>query len=99
MVAQVNIDRVRFGVGKQREFLDLVRDSLQCVSIRGILQFGFNIPYSTLKSYYNENRLLPRDLFEDLCRVARIDVEGLGVEYLKWNWGLVRGGRLGKRKS
>ena len=93
------MDRVKFDKGKQREFLNLVVKNLRCVSLRGILQFGFEIPYSSLKNYYSERRLLPRDFFDDLCHIAKIDVDKLGVEYLGGNWGQVRGGKKSKRKG
>ena len=90
--------RIRFNIGKQRGFLDLVIEKLNVSSLRGILQFGFNVPYSTLKNYYNESRLLPEDLFDDLCEVARIDKLELSFEFVDGNWGRVKGGRVRKRK-
>lgn len=91
--------RIRFDRGGQRKFLNLVVEKLNAPSIRGILQFGFNIPYSTLKNYYNESRLLPEGLFEDMCEVAGIDKAELNFEVVDENWGKVFGGRVGKRKS
>lgn len=91
--------RVKFIGMSQREFFDLVIERLDAPSLRGLLQFGFNINYSTLKNYYNEDRLMPGDLFNDLCGVARIEASSLGVEYLESNWGQVKGGKLGKRKK
>jgi len=87
------MDRVLFEKNKQREFLKLIIDKLNCVSLRGILQFGFEIPYSTLKNYYVERRLLPKSLFEDLCYLAKISPDELGAKYLKGNWGQIKGGR------
>ena len=86
-------DRVLFHKGKQREFFDLVVDKLKCISLRGILQFGFDIPYSTLKNYYSERRLIPRNFFENLCYLAKIDIKGLKVKYVNGNWGQVKGGK------
>lgn len=91
--------RIKFKKGKQRKFLDLVVERLNAPSLRGILQFGFDVPYSTLKNYYNESRLLPRGLFNDLCEVARIDKSELSFEFVNENWGKVKGGRIGRRKS
>jgi len=90
--------RIRFKRGRQRRFLDLVVGRLSSPSVRGILQFGFDVPYSTLKNYYNESRLLPSELFDDFCEVARIDKKGLRFELVDENWGKVKGGMLGKRK-
>ena len=85
--------------GKQREFLDLVIEKLRAPSLRGLLQFGFDVKYSTLKNYYNEDRLIPRDLVVDFCEVSGVSFEGLDVEEVSENWGRVLGGRKGKRKS
>jgi hypothetical protein len=63
------------------------------------LQFGIKSSYAGLKSYYTERRLIPRDLFEDLCYLSEIDVKSLDVEYLGGSWGQVKGGKLGKRKK
>tara|TARA_Y100000310_G_scaffold94756_2_gene92513 strand:+ start:2840 stop:3109 length:270 start_codon:yes stop_codon:yes gene_type:complete len=87
--------RVKFRKGKQREFLNLVVDKLNCISIRGILQFGFDISYNNLKSYYIERRLLPRDFFEDLCYISKLNTNDFDVEYFEDNWGRVKGGKKG----
>lgn len=91
--------RVRFKRGRQKKFLDLVIEKLDSPSLRGILQFGFGVPYSTLKNYYNESRLLPKYLFEDFCEIARIDKRDLNFEEVGENWGKVKGGKIGKRKN
>ena len=91
--------RVKFRKGGQRKFLDLVVERLSSPSVRGILQFGIDVPYSTLKNYYNESRLLPEDLFDDLCDLARIDKSELRFELVDDNWGKVLGGSKSKRKS
>jgi len=85
--------RVKFQKGKQRKFLNLVVKRLNCVSIRGILQFGFNISYNSLKNYYTERRLLPKEFFDDLCYVSKLNQKDLNVKYLKDNWGEVKGGK------
>jgi hypothetical protein len=85
--------RIRFKKGGQRAFLDLVIERLSSPSLRGILQFGFNVPYSTLKNYYNESRLLPEGLFLDLCEVAGIDVSEVRFDFVDGNWGQVKGGK------
>ena len=89
--------RIKFKSGEQRKFLDLVVDRLNCVSLRGILERGFDISYDCLKSYYSERRLLPSDFFDDLCHLAKIDKTKLSVEYLGDNWGRVKGGKKSKR--
>ncbi len=85
--------RVRFKKGMQKEFLKRVIVILNSPSLRGLLQFGFDIPYSTLKSYFQEYRLMPAGLFNDLCYLAKINPAELGVEYLEDNWGQVLGGK------
>ena len=89
--------RIKFEKGKQREFLDLVIEKLNSPSLRGILQFGFNVSYSTLKNYYNEDRLLSKELFEDLLEVANLKKEDFEFKELDENWGKVKGGKIGKK--
>ena len=89
--------RVKFKLGEQRKFLDLIIIRLNCISIRGILQFGFNISYNDLKNYYSERRLIPKSFFDDLCHIAKLNPKDFNVEYLKDNWGQIRGGKKSKR--
>jgi hypothetical protein len=81
---------------EQRKFLDLVVTRLNCVSLRGILQYGFDMPYSSLKNYYIERRFLPRGFFESLCHLAKIDINKTRVKYIPGNWGQVKGGKAYK---
>lgn len=76
----------------QRKFLDLVVSNVNSPSVRGLMQFGFKINYQTLKSYYNENRTLPEDLFDDLCILAKLDKKSFKVKILKEHWGQKLGG-------
>ena len=85
--------RIKFEKGKQKEFLKRVIINLNSPSLRGLLQFGFDIPYSTLKSYFQEHRLMPEELFKDLCHISKINTSDLDVEYLEDNWGRVKGGK------
>jgi len=96
-----NEERILFKKGKQREFLDLVIAGLNCISLRGILQFVPDVTYSGLKNYYIERRLISRELFEDLIYLGKIDKNKLEFEYLNGNWGQVKGGKMvtGKNKS
>ena len=91
--------RIKFHKGEQKKFLDLVVSRLNCVSVRGILQFGFNISYDSLKNYYSERRLLPKIFFDDLCYIAKINKNKLNIEYFEDNWGKVKGGRKGRRNK
>lgn len=85
--------RVLFYKGEQRKFLDLAVKKLNCISLKGILQFGFGINYNSLKNYYSERRLLPKNLFLDLCYIAKIDINELKVKYVSGSWGQVKGGK------
>jgi len=85
--------RVKFKPGEQRKFLNLAVNRLNCVSLRGILQFGFDISYESLKNYYTERRLLPKDFFDDLCHVSKLNQKDFNVKYLNDNWGRVKGGK------
>jgi len=91
--------RIKFQKGEQRKFLDFVAKRLNCISIRGILQFGFNISYNSLKNYYTERRLLPEEFFNDLCHVSKLNQKDFNVKYLEDNWGRVKGGKSKRFKS
>jgi hypothetical protein len=99
MVFMGYMDRVRFFTrGGQRKFLDLCIERLDSPSLRGLLQFGFEVNYSSLKNYYSEDRLLPLDLFEDLLEISGISRDELEFEIVKGSWGQEKGGRISKRK-
>jgi hypothetical protein len=90
---QITMTRIKFRIGQQRNFFDLVILRSSSPSLRGLLQFGLKMNYQTLKSYYNENRTLPEDFFNDLCILAKLDGKSLKVVYLKEHWGQVKGGK------
>ena len=87
--------RVKFVKGN-KWFLDLVVKRLGLVSLRGLVEFS-GIGYSSLKNYYVGRRLIPVSLFEDLVYLSKLDVDDIGFERVKGNWGQVLGGRIGKR--
>ena len=89
--------RVLFKKGEQKKFFNSVKYNLNCVSMRSILQFGIDIPYSTLKNYYREITLMPKGFFNDLRYLARIDTEQLDIKFLEGNWGNIKGGKMGIR--
>ncbi len=91
--------RVKFEKGMQREFLKRVLIKVNCPSLRAFLQFGFDVPYSTLKNYYSELRLLPKSFFEELCDFAFLNKEDFDFEVLEDSWGQVKGGTRGRRKK
>jgi hypothetical protein len=85
---------VKFRKGEQRKFLERVIFESGAPSLRALNQFGFDVSYSTLKNYFNEERTLPEDFFRDLCEFGRIDMGSLDVEFLNENWGQVNGGKV-----
>ena len=87
--------RILFPKGLQKKFLNKVKYNLRAPSLRSILQFGFDVPYSTLKKYYGEKLFLPKDLFKNLCRIAKINPKTLNFEYVLNNWGQIIGGKKG----
>jgi len=86
--------RIRFEKGEQRKFLKRVLLETDCPSLRALNQFGLDVPYSTLKNYFIEARLLPEDFFKDLCQLANISPTEINVEYLEANFGQIKGGRV-----
>ena len=90
--------RIRFLLkGTQRAFLDKVIERVRSPSLRGLLQFGFGVRYSTLKNYYVEERLMPKDLVLEFCEVAGLEFGGLDIEEVGENWGRVLGGEKSRR--
>jgi len=90
------IMRIKFQKGQQRKFIQEVLERINCPSLRELgNRLGIN--YSTLKNYFNEERCLPENLFNDLCYISKINKENLKIESLNSNWGQVKGGRIGKR--
>jgi len=94
--------RVKFKKkGEQRKFLQMILRRVNCPSLRAFEQFGFEIPYSTMKNYFSEERLIPKDLFDKMCYLAKLDskeLKNLKVEFLEDNWGRVKGGKVKSRK-
>lgn len=86
--------RVKFRKGEQRKFLDAVISKINSPSLRGLIQFGLDVKYSALKNYYNELRLLPEDLFIDMCKITELNEEDFGIELLEDNWGRAKGGKI-----
>jgi len=86
--------RIMFKKGKQHAFLDLCINNLNCISLRGLLQFGINTNYTNLKNYYTERRLLPKSLFDDLTYLAKINPDTLNIESIEGNWGQIKGGQV-----
>lgn len=88
--------RIKFKKNEEREFLKKVLENLNCPSLKE-LSNRVGINYSSLKNYFNEERTLPENLFNDLCYISQIDKKTLDVEFLDENYGRVIGGKKGKR--
>ena len=88
--------RIKFRENKQKEFLKKVLENLNCPSLKE-LSNRVGINYSSLKNYFNEERTLPQNLFNDLCYISQIGRENLDVEFLDENYGRVLGGRKSGR--
>lgn len=85
--------RVKFKKGMQRKFLERVLKNTDCPSLRSLISRGFNVNYSTLKSYFNENRTLPEGLFRDLCTFSSQNPDDIEYTLLNENWGQSLGGK------
>ncbi len=90
--------RISFQKGKQREFLELVRQRIRAPSIRAMLLFGFSTTEDSLKNYYSERRLLPLNLFDEMLHLAKLNIDDIVFEKVGENWGNVKGGKKSKRK-
>ncbi|MEN7982216.1 MAG: hypothetical protein ABFQ65_02120 [Nanoarchaeota archaeon] len=89
--------RIKFEKGKQRKFLKLVLEKINCPSLRELIKRGYGVNYSTLKNYFTEKRTLPKNVFEELCELAKIDSTKLKIIYLEKNWGQIKGGKISKK--
>jgi len=88
--------RVKFKSGFQRKFIQEVLGKVNSPSLRELGR-RLNVNYSTLKNYFNEERCLPKSLFDDLCYISKISKEDLIIEYLNSNWGQVKGGKNSRK--
>lgn len=86
------IRRVRLNKGQQKGLIIGLAKKLG--SVRKVAD-KFNLPYSTMKNYFEEVNLLPEDLFYKILNMLNIKKEGLKVNYLSFNWGRILGGKRG----
>jgi hypothetical protein len=91
--------RIKFTKGNQRKFLQEILVQLNCPSLRAFKQFGFDIPYSTLKNYFNESRTLPEIFFNELCSFSKFNKINLNFKIEKDNFGQIIGGKKSKKKK
>ena len=92
------MNRIKFPKKKQqRKFIQEVIKKINCPSLRSLNERGFEIPYSTLKNYYSEKRLLPEELFKNLSAIAKINLSLIKYTILKENWGKIKGGKISRK--
>ncbi len=91
------MDRIEFKDKEQKKFLDKCIENLNLTSLRGLLQLGINTNYNNLKNYYSERRTIPKQLFEDLAYLAKININNMGFKTKNQNWGQIKGGKKSKR--
>ncbi|PIO07541.1 hypothetical protein COU59_03225, partial [Candidatus Pacearchaeota archaeon CG10_big_fil_rev_8_21_14_0_10_34_12] len=60
------MNRIKFKKGEQRKFMEMVLERINCPSLRELINRGFDIPYSTLRNYFSEQRNLPETFFYNL---------------------------------
>jgi hypothetical protein len=77
--------RIKFPKGDQKKFIDKVIENTSSPSLRGLLQFGLETTYSTLKNYYTESRTLPEEIFIEMLEISKIKKEDLNFEELDEN--------------
>lgn len=87
--------RVKFQIGKQREFIQQILKNLNSPSLKNLLSYDSDISYSALKKYAREESLMPLSLVKELCELSRIDFKSLNLKYLNSNWGAIKGGKAG----
>ncbi len=91
--------RIKFKPKEQRKFLKEVLEKLNCPTLKAFEQFGFEVPYSTMKNYFSEQRNLPEDLFNEFCKLTKINKKKFHFKKIENNFGQVQGGRKSKRLS
>jgi len=84
--------RIKLDKGKQRELIAIMANKLGSVKK---LSKELSVPYSTLKGYFEEVRLLPENLFNKITDYLGINKNRLNMRYLDSNWGSVLGGKKG----
>ena len=91
------IMRIKFKKGEQRKFIKRVIEKINCPSLRELINRGIEVNYSTLKNYYNEERLLSDKLFYELIEISELNKNELDFNIINENWGQVKGGKKSRR--
>ncbi|MFH1365606.1 MAG: LAGLIDADG family homing endonuclease [archaeon] len=84
--------RIQLKSGEQRRLL--ISLSKKFGSLKKVAK-KLDIPYSTLKNYNSESRLLPERLFDKILTLLPIQRESIDFTYLDATWGASLGGKLG----
>ena len=79
--------------------MEMVLERINCPSLRELINRGFDIPYSTLRNYFSEQRNLPETFFYNLLEISKLDKRKINFEVLDENFGRVKGGKISKRKD
>ncbi len=93
------VNRVKLKSITQRKFLDLIVERLNSPSLRGLIQFGFDVKYSALKNYYSGIRLIPLDLFNEIIEISGLSRGDFDFEVVEAHWGQKLGGSVSKRRK
>ncbi|MBI3334186.1 hypothetical protein HYZ97_01760 [Candidatus Pacearchaeota archaeon] len=84
--------RVKLLKGVQRDIL--LRSALKLGSLHALAN-RLGIPYSTIKNYSLETRLLPEDLFNRILSLSSLRKKDIHFSLLDANWGRVLGAKKG----
>lgn len=86
--------RIKLKKGEQRELMLKVASNFS--SLKN-LAIKLKIPYPTFKNYFQETRLLPEKLFDEILKLSSIKKDDLKISYLSYNWGKIKGGKKGMK--
>jgi len=90
--------RIKFNErGKQREFINLVLQELNCPSLRELINRGISVNYSTLKNYFTEQRLIPEGIFNELIGISGLNKNDFDFKIVDGFWGQIVGGKKSKK--
>jgi DNA-directed RNA polymerase specialized sigma54-like protein len=89
--------RVQFLEKGQRDFMNEVLLKLNCLTLKELAD-RCDLNYSTMKNYYSLKRLLPENIFLDLCFVSKINTEILHFNLIEGNLGQVSGGKKSRKR-
>jgi len=91
------MSRIKFEKGKQREFFKKVLEKINCPSLRELINRGISVNYSTLKNYFNEDRIISEELFNELIELGGLNKKDFNFEIINENWGQIKGGKSKRR--